>query len=462
MNFPTVAVLFVAACTILHVLRLQRLWGIMLVPSGIFFFFEFWLQFIIPHFLIEETYDRYYYRALGVMLIGLAAFFVGYEGALRLGLLNRFIRACVKKVRMPTELETSVQTSAKIFCWIGIGIVWFVFASMRTIPALDANPGRARFFFYDPLYFSYLKYPYWFGNSLVTGGIACFISYHIIRRTQVLRLPYVTIMAALLTMFLTAHRAPFFLLLCGIYITYFRFHYHRFSLWKSAALAICLFYGAMIAVYMREGPREGFEGMHRWIMGALKFGNSFIDFADFVDAMQHFGESGFLMGKTYLADVLGWVPFGWFEFRDEYRWKEWTKGLFGVEVGSGGYRLTVFGEPYFNFGYAGVIVKGILMGVIFTVSDRFAVNVVKVWERGPVSFVWFYVVEESISFVNGTVTSTYQFLFVIAGVLQAFLLVSCAILINRVRERATKSRRVRLQRPPRSSAGASGAQSGAV
>jgi len=73
-----------------------------------------------------------------------------------------------------------------------------------------------------------------------------------------------------------------------------------------------------------------------------------------------------LMGKTYLGGLVSMMPSGLFPQK-----KEWHLGLTGVRIVGWdpethfGLRITFFGESFLNFGLAGVITLGLVLGVLF-------------------------------------------------------------------------------------------------
>jgi oligosaccharide repeat unit polymerase len=73
-----------------------------------------------------------------------------------------------------------------------------------------------------------------------------------------------------------------------------------------------------------------------------------------------------LMGKTYLGGLVSMMPSGLFPQK-----KEWHLGLTGVRIvgwdpeSHFGLRITFFGESFLNFGLAGVITLGMVLGILF-------------------------------------------------------------------------------------------------
>jgi hypothetical protein len=96
-------------------------------------------------------------------------------------------------------------------------------------------------------------------------------------------------------------------------------------------------------------------------------GNNLIDIRD---ASWVFGNWDYdpLLGRTYLAGLAAFVPSALFPER-----KEWHLGLTCIRIVGWdeekhfGIRITFFGESFLNFGWAGVIGLGVLIGTLYAV-----------------------------------------------------------------------------------------------
>jgi hypothetical protein len=101
--------------------------------------------------------------------------------------------------------------------------------------------------------------------------------------------------------------------------------------------------------------------------GALTFyGNNFSDLRDFAWIHGYWNGELFL-GRTQLAGLLGFVPSVLSSFRAEWGWGRITTSITGLSYGEvdtthAGLRAGMFGESYFNFGFAGVIAAGLALG----------------------------------------------------------------------------------------------------
>jgi hypothetical protein len=99
-------------------------------------------------------------------------------------------------------------------------------------------------------------------------------------------------------------------------------------------------------------------------LSELIYGNTFSDLRD--SAWFFSGWNGeYILGKNYLADFMVFIPSSMSSFR-----QEWSYGFYTVKVAFGqtieehaGLRIGFFGEIFANFGWFGVIVLGLIIGL---------------------------------------------------------------------------------------------------
>jgi oligosaccharide repeat unit polymerase len=102
----------------------------------------------------------------------------------------------------------------------------------------------------------------------------------------------------------------------------------------------------------------------------LFYGNNFSDLRDFAWLLGYW-DGEWLGGRTQLAGLLGFVPSVLSPFRANWAWGRVSTDIVGLsmrelETAHGGLRPGTFGELYLNFGLAGVVLGGLLLGY-FTV-----------------------------------------------------------------------------------------------
>jgi oligosaccharide repeat unit polymerase len=118
--------------------------------------------------------------------------------------------------------------------------------------------------------------------------------------------------------------------------------------------------------------RAGIYSVTLFVAGAalaLLYGNTFSDLRDFA-LLLSFWNGHFWLGKTYFAAAAAFVP----RFLSSYR-ETWSIGVvtatmvgFDPKVHPG-LRPGIFGESYFNFGYLGVVMMGLMVGIVVRKVD---------------------------------------------------------------------------------------------
>lgn len=119
-----------------------------------------------------------------------------------------------------------------------------------------------------------------------------------------------------------------------------------------------------LAVYLGD-VREGQYNLFRTIATlGIKFfyGNNFSDLRDFA-WVKSYWDGEYFLGRTQLAGFLAFIPSAISSFRAEWNWGVVTTSLAGLDPTiTPGLRAGVFGEMYFNFGLAGVLLAGFVNG----------------------------------------------------------------------------------------------------
>jgi oligosaccharide repeat unit polymerase len=106
------------------------------------------------------------------------------------------------------------------------------------------------------------------------------------------------------------------------------------------------------------------------VLGALLlYGDTFSDLRDFAWVYARW-DHVFWAGKTYLAAVLAFVPRVASQFRDTWGLGVATATTVGFDPQvHPGLRPGIFGEGFFNFGWIGVILVGLMLGLVFRRVD---------------------------------------------------------------------------------------------
>lgn len=109
------------------------------------------------------------------------------------------------------------------------------------------------------------------------------------------------------------------------------------------------------------------------IVEDMAYGNQFADFRDFSWVYGNFDQV-LLMGRSYVAGYLSFIPSAIFPLRERWSYGRWTANQVGLDADThAGLRGGAFAEVFFNFGWLGMIFVAIVVGLI--------VGRVIVWEN---------------------------------------------------------------------------------
>jgi oligosaccharide repeat unit polymerase len=137
----------------------------------------------------------------------------------------------------------------------------------------------------------------------------------------------------------------------------------RILAWTIGTVALIFYLGSI-----REGIYSPTEFLASLALLAF-YGNNFCDLRDFAWIYSHWDHQLWL-GKTYLAGLATFLPRGISDFRSIWSFgiaTDWTVGL-DTELHPG-LKPGEFGEAFFNFGLAGVIIGGFLIGILVRQAD---------------------------------------------------------------------------------------------
>lgn len=120
---------------------------------------------------------------------------------------------------------------------------------------------------------------------------------------------------------------------------------------------------------LRSADRSELQSKNA-LMESLIYGNNFSDLRDFAWVLSKWNHELFY-GKTYFSGIISFIPSGLSEFRMTNSIGRVTTSIAGLFGGfHGGLRITIFGEPFLNFGYVGVVLIGFLFGYLLQYLNR--------------------------------------------------------------------------------------------
>lgn len=142
----------------------------------------------------------------------------------------------------------------------------------------------------------------------------------------------------------------------------------NFSFFKLAGVCGSLIFFAIAWDYMRQGEYSITTAVVNF-GSKLFYGNNFSDTRDFAWILSCWDEE-YLLGKSYLAALISFVPRVFSSLREEWSISMYTNALTGFDSDvMPGLRPGVFGEAFFNFSYPGVILFGLLLGFAMRFGD---------------------------------------------------------------------------------------------
>jgi oligosaccharide repeat unit polymerase len=140
------------------------------------------------------------------------------------------------------------------------------------------------------------------------------------------------------------------------------------SLFKFFFKLFCLAFLAIYIANIRMGLFDPIYVVMRFAQ-EIFYGNHLSDTRDFAWILSCWDET-YVLGKTYLAGLISFIPRFISEFRGEWAISVYTNRLVGFDSTThAGLRPGIFGEAFFNFGYLGVVLLGLLLGYFSRQAD---------------------------------------------------------------------------------------------
>ncbi|MCZ4224377.1 O-antigen polymerase [Pedobacter rhodius] len=161
----------------------------------------------------------------------------------------------------------------------------------------------------------------------------------------------------------------------------------------------------------------------------ILFGNSYSDLRDFAWVFAYW-DHALLLGKTYLAGFMSFIPSFLSDFRTEWSIGKFTATTVGFDpLIHPGLRPGIFGEVFFNFGYLGVIILGVILGY----GTRYIDFNIKVSSNSLNKLLGFSSIVSTFFIFNLTITAGFfsLYVFIIVLLLASILSISLKILSKR-------------------------------
>ncbi len=321
--------------------------------------------------LSESTYAIIQMSGLVVLLnaVGFACFF------LSLGL--TYFMACFGGYRLPALPASASGMDAKLvllirvlslFCAISIAMPMVL---TRTIPLLSSNGSEARL---DLVMESDAgRAIYHMGTALLPFIVATLIIVMVRQPKRIFGWDGVITFTMVLLQLLTSNRLPLSItLMVSLCLLTMQYRVPRWVLVAAIVSYVFLFtFLSGFTALLRNNPQA--LRQDDWFASSIQeayLGDNIIDMRDGAWVLSQWDFQP-LLGRTYLGGALSMLPSGLFPQK-----KQWHLGLTGVRIvglpddAHFGLRITFFGESFLNFGWAGVVLLGVILGAGYGIVLR--------------------------------------------------------------------------------------------
>ncbi len=286
------------------------------------------------------------------------------------GLLGtRTIRIFAHSASTPTSISINdVVVGACLAVFLAQGYVFYTFYRAGALPLFSS----------DPLYWRFALAKN-FGGSLYLGALAvssiaiifllAAISLRKVSSYKVLSL--IAIGLTCFTSLSTATRGTFLGPFISAGLIYFSAKEKKLTLPRT--LAICA--GILVLAASLQAIR--YKSAFSWneTEDEILYGDTF--FANFRDtswtvAYFEADRYDFVHGRTILAGLLGFLPHDESSFRSHYRWGTFALHVVGNDDPSthAGLAHVLYADWYINFGYTGVAIEGLILGLVLRFFDE--------------------------------------------------------------------------------------------
>lgn len=319
----------------------------------------------------------------GIICVGTVCLMLAYWAAPRL-----FPRLAGKRHEMPRSPHVSLDQltmGASVVCLVGVASVWLFLAKEGQIPLLSsAQHSREVLEMNHPLRYIYT------GGFILANTAVVFLmgglSLGKIRGYRLLCL--LVIVAVTITNLGTASRGTLLTPFVSAGLIYFSLRNTKLTPFRALCLAVLLLGSASALQLIRNHAGLSLEGLWNEVI----HGNTlFANFRDSSWVLMDFQANRYPLfhGKTILAGLLGFVPSSLLPFRQQYAWGHVTLDVVNItDPLHFGLAQVLFADWYINFGTAGVVVEGLVIGVLLKWFDV-RLLLLRRWPRDAVSEQYF-------------------------------------------------------------------------
>ena len=303
-----------------------------------------------------STIQNYFPKAFMVVAEGLAAAAIGYSIALR--------RPLTRVKQVSERLDIDDQVLLRWSRWLagaGALIIALVYLRVGYIPLLSAAPGQARYLTAD-ISSSFQQYEWLInrGMDFLTDSLPVVLVWAIYRHESSNTL---TALLGVLALLMPLRRANLISVIITVLVMEFLKTGKLRKRYIAIVIAASLSYGASQLVFFNL---IGVAPDTSEVLGAV--GSALPEVRDLGWVMSLSDEKW--GGVTFVQALLP-VPSFVSDFSQTYSLRQVTTRIIGMDQDgqTGGLRLTLAGESYFNFGYTGVVIVCALFGAACAALD---------------------------------------------------------------------------------------------
>ncbi|MEO7030703.1 MAG: hypothetical protein ABI147_15005 [Acidobacteriaceae bacterium] len=247
--------------------------------------------------------------------------------------------------------------------------------------------------------------------SILAGGYA-FARYAMYREREMLLL---TLIIAVGFIFYGERSNIIVLFSTVALVTLIRLRRRARLLYLAAAILATLF--AVMLLDALRNPHFSLGNVLTSFGFSIFYGNSFSDTRDFAIILSYW-DGHLMLGKTYLAGLIAFIPRFVSSFRDTWAIGVVTARLAGFSpLEHPGLRVGLFGEAFLNFGMAGVILVGLFSGMVVRLIDlRVKQSLAELPRSGVRVYAYFILAYWTAAAQNSSAASSFYTVLVFIGV----------------------------------------------